>query len=441
MTPDRIPLRPGALKGGFMIRTRDQHLFDAGPKRILSLDGGGVRGLVTLGLLERAEAILKLRSSNPEAFRLSHYFDLIGGTSTGGIIATLLALGHRVEDIRTIYLGLCPRVFRRPGILGWLTNPMGLFKSVFRTSDFARQINKVIDDYVERAGRTGHELTLNSDLLQTGLAIVTKRIDRGSVWVLTNNPRSMFWDPESPHWPAEPVNQKDWFANRDFPLRSLVRATASAPFFLDAIEIGIGDKQRGLFLDGGASPYNNPAKELFLMSTLKRFKDDGAKSYSPFGFDWDAGKDNLFLYSIGTGIWRSTVEPAAYAKKLNLKKATYTLASIIDDGMKSSVVWLQALSEPARPFEVDVQLGDMRQMRIMQEPLLTFRHVNARLEKAWLNDHLGLDFRDRVVMELRDFDNASPKNLARLCDIGSAAAEKFVSEEDFPPQFDVGARA
>jgi hypothetical protein len=83
----------------------------------------------------------------------------------------------------------------------------------------------------------------------------------------------------------------------------------------------------------------------------------------------------------------------------------------------------------------------MRQMRIMQEPLLTFRHVNARLEKAWLNDHLRLDFRDRVVMELRDFDNASPKNLARLCDIGSAAADKFVSEEDFPPQFDVGVRA
>ena len=37
---------------------RDQHLFGPGPKRILSLDGGGVRGIISLAYLERIEALL-----------------------------------------------------------------------------------------------------------------------------------------------------------------------------------------------------------------------------------------------------------------------------------------------------------------------------------------------------------------------------------------------
>jgi hypothetical protein len=62
-----------------------------GPKRILSLDGGGIRGCASLGFLEHLEATVRARTS--PAATLADYFDLIGGTSTGAIIATLLALG------------------------------------------------------------------------------------------------------------------------------------------------------------------------------------------------------------------------------------------------------------------------------------------------------------------------------------------------------------
>ena len=63
-----------------------------GPKRILALDGGGARGLLTLGVLGELEKELARRSGDANKFRLAHYFDLIGGTSTGSIIATTLAL-------------------------------------------------------------------------------------------------------------------------------------------------------------------------------------------------------------------------------------------------------------------------------------------------------------------------------------------------------------
>src|SRR6202171_414573 len=60
--------------------SRDRHLFGPGPKWILSLDGGGIRTVVTLAFLERIEALL--REHEGRAIRLGDYFDLIGGTST-----------------------------------------------------------------------------------------------------------------------------------------------------------------------------------------------------------------------------------------------------------------------------------------------------------------------------------------------------------------------
>ena len=72
-----------------------ERLTAPGPKRILALDGGGIRGALSLGFLERIERLLRERHANPD-LRLRDYFDLIGGTSTGSIIAVGLAIGMDV---------------------------------------------------------------------------------------------------------------------------------------------------------------------------------------------------------------------------------------------------------------------------------------------------------------------------------------------------------
>ncbi|WP_321900389.1 patatin-like phospholipase family protein [Burkholderia cepacia] len=64
--------------------------------RILSLDGGGAKGFYTLGVLKQLEATL---GGQP----LSDHFDVVFGTSTGAIIASLLALGKSVDEIHTLY--------------------------------------------------------------------------------------------------------------------------------------------------------------------------------------------------------------------------------------------------------------------------------------------------------------------------------------------------
>ena len=64
--------------------------------RILSLDGGGAKGFYTLGVLNEIEAMIAPR-------RLCEHFNLIFGTSTGAIIAALLALGSTVAEVHRLY--------------------------------------------------------------------------------------------------------------------------------------------------------------------------------------------------------------------------------------------------------------------------------------------------------------------------------------------------
>lgn len=74
------------------------------PCRILSLDGGGAKGFYTLGVLKELEAI-----TGP----VHEHFDLIFGTSTGAIIAALLALGQPVDAVHKLYREHVPNVMRR----------------------------------------------------------------------------------------------------------------------------------------------------------------------------------------------------------------------------------------------------------------------------------------------------------------------------------------
>lgn len=77
------------------------------PCRILSLDGGGAKGFYTLGVLREIEGMVKCP--------LHEKFDLIFGTSTGGIIAALLALGRSVKEISDLYEKHIPTVMQKKG--------------------------------------------------------------------------------------------------------------------------------------------------------------------------------------------------------------------------------------------------------------------------------------------------------------------------------------
>jgi uncharacterized protein len=99
------------------------------PCRILALDGGGAKGFYTLGVLKEIEAML--------ARPLHQHFDLIYGTSTGAIIATLIALGHTIEEIHEIYKKHVPTVMSRRTRGGRTEALSSLATAVYGTKAFA----------------------------------------------------------------------------------------------------------------------------------------------------------------------------------------------------------------------------------------------------------------------------------------------------------------
>ena len=85
------------------------------PRKLLALDGGGIRGVLTLQILGRIEELLASASGAGSSFRLCDYFDYIGGTSTGAIIAAGLARGMSVGELTDFYRAVGPEMFEHFG--------------------------------------------------------------------------------------------------------------------------------------------------------------------------------------------------------------------------------------------------------------------------------------------------------------------------------------
>ena len=156
-------------------RSQRQHLDPkTGPKRILALDGGGIRGILTLQFLQAIESLIKKRFGDNTL--LCDYFDLIGGTSTGSIIAAGLACGMTVEALQESLSEHWRKVFKQGGFGKFIPGKLrahGAQVSIRAASGRTRQ-------------QLGADTTLDSAKIRTGLMIMTKRLDTGSPWPLNN---------------------------------------------------------------------------------------------------------------------------------------------------------------------------------------------------------------------------------------------------------------
>ncbi|WOL20003.1 patatin-like protein 2 isoform X1 [Canna indica] len=86
---------------------------------VLSIDGGGIRGVIPATILAFLEK--KLQELDGEDARLADYFDVIAGTSTGGLVTAMLAAPNEkkrplfaAKDIVSFYLDHCPKIFPQP---------------------------------------------------------------------------------------------------------------------------------------------------------------------------------------------------------------------------------------------------------------------------------------------------------------------------------------
>ncbi len=429
---------------------RDRHLFGKGPKRMLGLDGGGVRGAITVAFLEEIERIFTDEQSKPSAptgapqpqdkkVRLGDYFDLVGGTSTGSLIATALALGYTIDQVKEFYLERAAQVFKRP-----FWRLPGL-QSKFDARALIDEINAIVEDR-----------RLDSPELITGLAIISKRMDTGSPWILANNKKAPYWEDEPPTPPS-----RGHIGNRHFKLGTLVRASTAAPHYFDPEIIAITDNAphdplgqvkanlsglpllslalskvraiygmfsksgpsadtHGLFVDGGVTPHNNPVVALLMMVTFKRL-----------GICWPLGAENLTVISIGTGSYRTKVSFSELGWAGPLRLAIGALLSIMTDTQNQALAQMQWLGECLTCWTINSEVRTLCGDTPPGGKWFRFARYDLRLENAWLTQNLGLKLSDKEITRLQGMDD--PDTIPTLYEIAREAARKQVKREHFFP--------
>jgi hypothetical protein len=324
---------------------------------------------------------------------------LVAGTSTGAIIAATLAKGWTVERIRQKYMSLGERVFE---------------KSLFRQGLVRAKYDhkKLIEELKEVYGAN---TTLGSPELQTGLLIVAKRLDTGSPWPIGNNPRGKYFGSR----PGGTVG------NGDYPLWQVVRASTAAPDYFDPETITIAaapglKPMTGNFVDGGVSPFNNPALQAFMYATLDGYR-----------IGWPAGADKLLLVSVGTGAADPVVKRAFFAAE----HAVGALLSLMQDCASLQQTLLQWMSSSPTAREMDRELGDLRHDLVAGAPLLSYLRYDVDLRPACVQ-RLDPDLTDpERIKSLSEMD--APENMDALHRLGMLAAERDVNGADFASVFDL----
>ena len=367
------------------------------PRRLLSIDGGGLCGLIPAQALMSIEQQLDQLTGDPQP--LCNRFDLIGGTSTGAILAAGLALGMKAQELRDFYVQFGPDIF----------------KKVFLPERFWHKYpSDAIEGHLK--DKFGETTTLGDARLRTKVLLVAKNATLGNDWFFTNNPGNKF------------------FANnKDLPLWHIVRASSAAPTYFPPHTFDVPDDtgapQSYEFIDGGVSSYNNPSLQVFLEATVPEY-----------GIGWPMGIDNLLLISLGTGFCPVTIEAGKAAHYNVLDWAQYVLQELMNEANLQQNVLMHLIGErpalgPSGAAEAVVSgassSGTPSEAALtrMSESLgsgklVTYQRITVGLSRKRL-DQLGLPDVDPVKVREMDAVDQIP-NMQR---VGEAVAKEQVHME------------
>jgi len=354
-----------------------------GPKKLLALDGGGIRGVITLEVLLQLESMLAVQLGVEDDFVLGDYFDYIGGTSTGAVIATGLALGLRVEQILDLYVTRCKEMFDHASLR---------HRYQYRYGD--QRLRELLQ------GMVGTDTTLGSEDLKTLLLIIVRNATTDSPWPLSNNPNALFNDP----------SRAD--NNLTIPLWQLVRASTAAPTYFPPEVVTLGGRDY-VFVDGALTMYNNPAFQLFLMATLDEYR-----------LGWPATESDLLLVSVGTGTSAKADDHLRPGNMNLLFNANSVPAALMYAALNEQDLLCRVFGRCRHGAPIDLEVGDlMRGQGLLAKRLFSYVRYNADLSRRGLDD-LGLD--DVVPEEVQGLD--SVQRVGDLRRVGQAAARDVALE-------------
>jgi patatin-like phospholipase/acyl hydrolase len=370
--------------------TVTEKLAKPGPRKLLALDGGGIRGLITIEVLAEIEGLLREESGAGDQFVLADYFDYIAGTSTGAVIATCLSVGMSVDRIRDFYVENATDMFDKASLLA-------RFRYKYEDDRLAARLRREL----------GEGTTLGSEQLRTLLLIVMRNATTDSPWPISNNPAAKYNLPDRA------------FRNLDIPLWQLVRASTAAPTFFPPEVIDIGGGKSFVFVDGGVTMYNNPAFQLFLMATLE-----------PYNLAWTTGEEQMLLISIGTGTSPRANEDLQPGEMNLLFNAGSIPSALMGAALNEQDLLCRVFGRHRAGDPLDREIGDLAAEGGLVVPkLFSYARYNAELSEEGLA-LLGVPEIDPADVQRLD----SIEHVAELQQVGRAVAARVKREhfEGFP---------
>jgi hypothetical protein len=328
--------------------------------------------------------LFRARHNDPTRV-LADDIDFFGGTSTGAIIATSLSWGMCVDEVEALYLEHGQEMFQyAPWYKRWY--------SKYQAKSLAKIFNQV---FVEEDGSLP---TLGSSRLKTMLMVVMRNATTGSPWPVTNNPDAKFNNRDLPG------------CNLDIPLWKLLRGSTAAPTYFTPEQIQFGERSF-LFVDGGITPYNNPALLSVLMATLPSYE-----------MNWATGSDQLHVISVGAGGTRDLLDNTRPEWLSLLQQVRVIPTAFMTSISDQQDMLCRVLGSCVHGQELDIELGDLMEPSLLPagRQLFTYARYNRRLD---VSENKG---------EPAPIPNAALDDLTlipKLQELGSAYAEANVRDE------------
>ncbi len=385
---------------------RHHHLFDSGPKRILSLDGGGVRGVISLAFLERIEALLQSRLPPAQYldFLLCHYVSLIGGTSTGAIVAAGLAIGHTVTELIDLYLHISHESFVRREWFG-----LKWFNGSAAPSCPNSTTKRCVRPSSESSGRIRRVRTASpagSPSLRNG------------------------WIPAASG--CSTITRMGRLSGRH-PPRVLTRQTAISKSQTCCARA----RPPRHILGCSCWKWRRAWKVCSRMAesartTTRRCSCRCRPRCRATASEGRIGEENPMLLSLGTG----ASQPAplwgrSYRGESAAEFAVEALFSAMNDSSWLAQAVLQRMSSSPTALRINREVGDRSGDLPGGKNLLHYLRYDAPIERDWFRERLGLEVSPDEVRDLRHIDR--PENAKRLSKL-AAKPRKHSSGSSISPR-------
>jgi predicted acylesterase/phospholipase RssA len=381
--PEESPSRATATSASLTLIER---MTTTTPKRLLAIDSGGVRSVISLEVLARIEELLRTYLKRPNLV-LADYFDYVAGTSTGAILAACVAQGMQMSHIREVFLRMAPEMFDKASLLN------RYYRHKFESAKTASMLKAVF----------GENTMLGSDKLKTLLMIVLRNATSDTAWIVSNNPFAKYNDASRP------------WSELSLPLWQVLKASSAAPTYFPPEVLRIGGTD-AVFMDGGMTGFGNPAFQLFLRATAE-----------PYRVRWPVGENKLLLVSVGTG-WARDANVDLRPDEMNvLYMASSIPSALLGAFMEEQDLLCRMFGRCLAGERLDREVGDMIGVSGPVQPkLFTYARYDAELTQDSL---VAIGLNDIEPKNVQQQD--SVEYLSDLERIGRAIAERKVKLEHY----------